>query len=108
MKEKEKIEKKFIDLNLKHLKGKIKLNVGGYRFETSRSTFTQYPESMLETLVSGRFNIELDDQGYIFIDRDGKMFKYILNALRNKKLVLPQDFTEYDLLSEEISKKKNV
>lgn len=33
-------------------------------------------------------------QGKYFIDRDGVLFRYILDYLRNKKLVLPENFQE--------------
>jgi hypothetical protein len=33
-------------------------------------------------MFSGRFNLQLDDQKRVFIDRDGSNFKYILNYLR--------------------------
>ena len=33
-------------------------------------------------------------QGKYFIDRDGVLFRYVLDYLRNKKLVLPENFQE--------------
>ena len=33
-------------------------------------------------------------QGKYFIDRDGVLFRYILDFLRNKKLLLPENFQE--------------
>ncbi len=38
-------------------------------------------------MTSGRYKNDPDSEGYFFIDRDGDLFKYILNFLRNKKLV---------------------
>uniref|UniRef100_A0A914EFC8 BTB domain-containing protein n=1 Tax=Acrobeloides nanus TaxID=290746 RepID=A0A914EFC8_9BILA len=60
----------------------IKLNVGGYFFYTSFGTLTKY-DSMLNRLVSGDLQSERDDNGFIFIDRDGKEFDQILNFLRD-------------------------
>ncbi|CAB1332144.1 unnamed protein product [Coregonus sp. 'balchen'] len=38
---------------------------------------------------------------HYFIDRDGHIFRYILNFLRTAKLLLPEDFKEFSLLYEE-------
>jgi uracil-DNA glycosylase len=43
---------------------------------------------MLAAMFSGRHHIERDEKGRYFIDRDGKLFNYILNYLRNKELIL--------------------
>ena len=40
-------------------------------------------------------------QGKYFIDRDGVLFRYILDYLRNKKLVLPENFQETKRLAME-------
>jgi len=86
----------------KDQKSRIKLIVGGTRFETTRTTLSRYASSMLESLVSGRHAIEKDDEGYIFIDRDGSIFRIILNSMRNGKLMIPPDFLDFDLLAAEI------
>ncbi|UYV77729.1 KCTD15 [Cordylochernes scorpioides] len=49
--------------------------------------------SSLETLTNLK-------QHY-FIDRDGKMFRHILNFLRTNSLAIPEDFSELELLLEE-------
>ena len=38
---------------------------------------------MLAAMFSGRHNIKTEDDGTIFIDRDGTHFRYILNYLRD-------------------------
>merc|ERR1719354_1167794 len=38
----------------------------------------------------------------IFIDRNGPMFAYILDYIRRDKLLLPDDFTEWESLKNEI------
>lgn len=64
---------------------RIKLDVGGVKFTTLRSTLQAVPGSMLEALFSGRHKNEPDEEGYHFIDRDGTHFRHILNFLRDPK-----------------------
>ena len=65
---------------------KIKLDVGGKIFSTSITTLVSEPDSMLAAMFSGRFELEKDEEGTFFIDRDGKHFGHILNWLRTKQL----------------------
>ena len=60
----------------------VKLNVGGHKFTTTLETIRSR-ECMLSTMFSGRFDLQADDKGYYFIDRDGTHFRYILNYLRD-------------------------
>ena len=48
-------------------------------------------------IIVGGFSL----QGKYFIDRDGVLFRYILDYLRNKKLVLPENFQETKRLATE-------
>ncbi len=80
----------------------VELNVGGTIYSTSRTTLASYPNSMLACMVSqGALPTALDSMNRIFIDRDGSLFRYILNFLRDKHLSLPTDFTEYSQLYSE-------
>ena len=74
--------KAVVDANLARFKQRVKLNVGGSKFETTLSTLTRYPDSMLGAMFSGRHELPPDDEGYVFIDRDGTHFGAILNFLR--------------------------
>jgi hypothetical protein len=64
----------------------INLNVGGQRFSTSRQTLTWIPDSFFTSMLNGLISTNRDEQGYIFIDRDPKLFSIILNYLRTKEL----------------------
>jgi hypothetical protein len=79
----------------------ITLNVGGVLYTTTTFTLQKYPDSMLGALISGKFQTTLDTNGHIFIDRDGRAFRHILNFLRTSALCIPSDFTELDLLHAE-------
>lgn len=59
-----------------HNKGPIKLNVGGTPFQTTHSNLSKF-SSMLNTMFSGRFEIEKDESGAVFIDRDGTFLSFV-------------------------------
>ena len=63
-------------------------NVGGRIFETSRSLFDRYEETVLATLVSDTWQ---DDptKPPVFIDRNGDVFAHILDYLRYGSISLP-------------------
>ncbi|CAL8102221.1 unnamed protein product [Orchesella dallaii] len=80
----------------------VHIDVGGTIYTSSLETLTKYAESRLAKLFNGSIPIVLDSlKQHYFIDRDGKMFRHILNFVRNNKLLLPADFTDIDLLLEE-------
>ena len=47
----------------------IKVDVGGSQFHVSRSTLTAQPDSLLDSLFSGRFRIDTQADSSVFIDR---------------------------------------
>ena len=66
----------------------IKLNVGGVMYVTTRSTLCQ-PGSWFETMFSGKMEPGIQIDGAYFIDRDGEMFRYVINYMRNLDKWLP-------------------
>jgi hypothetical protein len=70
------------------------LDVGGYKYKTTISTLTKYPQTYFNGLFSGKYPIRKQKDGSIFIDRDGKHFRYILNFLRNGRIVFPESESE--------------
>ncbi|XP_070607595.1 BTB/POZ domain-containing protein KCTD4 [Erythrolamprus reginae] len=79
----------------------VTLNVGGYLYVTQRQTLTKYTDSFLERVVTGKMLCPLDAEGNFFIDRDGLLFRHVLNFLRNGELLLPEGFKENQLLAQE-------
>ena len=77
-KEKEEEEEIFVKERLTHLdmiqRERVLLNVGGFKFETSRHTLRKDPKSLLARLPPGNS---------VFLDRDGSHFRLILNYLRD-------------------------
>lgn len=76
----------------------VRLNVGGHLYTTTKSTLTRYYSSGLDKIL-----LNLDDEGNVFVDRDGRMFQYILGFLRNGELCLPDDFSGFDSLTTEVN-----
>ncbi|KAJ7986373.1 hypothetical protein DPEC_G00339240 [Dallia pectoralis] len=71
----------------------VHIDVGGHMYTSSLATLTKYPESRIGRLFNGTEPIVLDSlKQHYFIDRDGHIFRYILNFLRTAKLLLPDDF----------------
>ncbi|GKA61797.1 FH protein interacting protein FIP2, partial [Tanacetum coccineum] len=63
----------------------ILIRLWGKKFCTTMDTLTQRePHSMLAAMFSGRHTVCKDsEKGYVFLDRDGKHFRHILNWLRD-------------------------
>ena len=76
----------------------IRLNVGGERYTTTLGTLTKFPNSMLGAMFNGKHNAVKDENGEYFIDRDGQLFRFVLNFLRSSMLALPAGFTQLDQL----------
>ncbi|EYU18185.1 hypothetical protein MIMGU_mgv1a0116241mg, partial [Erythranthe guttata] len=79
----------------------IRLNIGGKKFCTTIDTLTQRePDSMLAAMFSGRHTVQDSDKGYVFVDRDGKHFRHILNWLRDGVVPTLKDSEYSELLRE--------
>ncbi|XP_022623664.1 BTB/POZ domain-containing protein KCTD12-like [Seriola dumerili] len=74
----------------------VELNVGGQVYVTRRETLTAVPNSLLWTKFTQGSPRDLpkDSKGRFFFDRDGFLFRYILDYLRDSELFLPEFFKE--------------
>ncbi|CAM9136807.1 unnamed protein product [Heterosigma akashiwo] len=81
----------------------IKLNVGGVRFITSKLTIEKDPCSMLARMFAedSVFTNPKDEEGYTFIDRDGRRFHHVLNYLRSGYVPAFEEKWRYDEILEE-------
>ncbi|XP_034042666.1 BTB/POZ domain-containing protein KCTD12.1 [Thalassophryne amazonica] len=81
----------------------IELNVGGQVYVTRHKTLVAVPDSLLWNMFSKSSPKELarDSKGRFFLDRDGFLFRYILDYLRDLNLVLPDYFPEKSRLQRE-------
>ncbi|XP_037542288.1 BTB/POZ domain-containing protein KCTD4 [Nematolebias whitei] len=82
--------------------GTITLNVGGFLYTAHRTTLSKHLGSFLEELANGKKPVQhTDSMGNPFVDRDGPVFRHVLNYLRTGELQLPDDFREAGLLRRE-------
>lgn len=83
----------------------VELNVGGQVYYTRHSTLIGTPNSLLGKLFSAKKDatndLARDPKGRYFIDRDGFLFRYVLDYLRDKQVVLPDHFPEKGRLRKE-------
>lgn len=64
----------------------VELNVGGHHYTTSLYTLRADPASMLAVMFrDGQMPTDIDENGRVFIDRDGTHFGVILNYLRDRQ-----------------------
>lgn len=82
----------------------VELNVGGVLYTTSLATLTACPDSRLAAFFSGKPSLPRDSKGRHFLDRDGVLFRYILDYLRDGSVLLPETFKERERLKREAEK----
>lgn len=80
----------------------VHIDVGGCIYTSSLGTLTKFSESRISKMFNGTIPIVLDTlKQHYFIDRDGKVFRFVLNFMRTGHLSLPQNFDDYETLLEE-------
>jgi hypothetical protein len=63
--------------------GRVELNIGGYRFETSVQSLRRVPHTFFDAYFSGRYAQDVCDDGSIFVDRDGEHLGRVLEYMRD-------------------------
>lgn len=88
-------------LNMENEEKIIYLNIGGYKYVTTRQTLLQGGKlNYFTALLSNKFALTLDKEGNVFIDRDGKYFEPILEYLRTGELHCDADAKEENIRRE--------
>ncbi|XP_023018805.2 BTB/POZ domain-containing protein Ktl [Leptinotarsa decemlineata] len=82
----------------------IDLNVGGVTYSTTLKTLTSQQDSLLHAIFTGREPVVVDAKNRYFLDRDGVLFRYVLDFLRDGTVVLPECFRERERLKREAEK----
>jgi hypothetical protein len=92
-KEKRLEEERAVLSNIQELQERtVTLNVGGRRYITTPKTLVEgAPESILAALFSKEYGVTLDENGEIFVDREGKYFHYIMEFIRDGICLLPDE-----------------
>lgn len=80
----------------------VDLNVGGVSYTTTLETLTKESNSHLCVLFTDEhFLLQKDSTGKYFLDRDGNLFRYILDYLRDQRVILPDGSKERERLKQE-------
>lgn len=78
----------------------VRLNIGGVRYCTTACTLVSRGESFFTGLLSGKMGISRDNDGCIFIDRNGRFFEPLLDFLRTGKWRWPDGISRPALVEE--------
>eukprot|EP01012_Entosiphon_sulcatum_P050195 TRINITY_DN68982_c0_g1_i1.p1 TRINITY_DN68982_c0_g1~~TRINITY_DN68982_c0_g1_i1.p1 ORF type:complete len:200 (+),score=39.46 TRINITY_DN68982_c0_g1_i1:47-646(+) len=78
----------------------VDINVGGKVFSATKETLLR--SGFFTTLFESGVGVTRDAQRRVFVDRDGRLFEYILNFMRHDTFGLPKGFDDYDRLVDEV------
>ncbi|KAG9339458.1 hypothetical protein JZ751_023596 [Albula glossodonta] len=79
----------------------LTINVGGQIYTTTITTLKKHMDSRLVRMLDGSDHEFRVSNGQVFVDRDGSLFKYILDYIRTFQVSLPADFSDFDGLMRE-------
>ena len=73
-------------------------NLSGMKYQVSRSLLDQHPKTMLARCASSQWLA--DPNSEIFLDRDGYVFRHVLNYLRDGEVILPITVSKNAIINE--------
>lgn len=79
----------------------VEINCGGKILATTRSTLKKYDGTLLEAMFSGRHKMNTDRDGRVFIDRDPKYLRILLNLMRDPRSAIPRNMQDLEQLKVE-------
>jgi len=84
--------------------GRIYLDVGGMHYTSTYETLTAVPDSLIGAMFSGRYPVQVQDDGRVLIDRDGTHFGLILRFLRDPQntVIKMKDKSDYEEFKTEV------
>ena len=86
-----------------HLSSIVNLSVGSRRFTASLQTLIKDPDSILAAMFSAKFEVKPLEDEALFIDRDGKHFRFMLNYLRTGNELCQKEIKIDELVEEVLS-----
>jgi len=78
----------------------VTLSVGGKEFQTNVETLTKDKNPFFTGLFSAEWQLKKDEKGRIFINRNGKLFSFILDYLQTGEIAQPKERNRQRLISE--------
>ena len=72
--------------------------LSGMKYQVSRSLLDQHPKTMLARCASSQWLA--DPNSEIFLDRDGYVFRHVLNYLRDGEVILPITVSKNAIINE--------
>eukprot|EP01133_Synstelium_polycarpum_P004353 gene4353-5083_t len=78
----------------------VRLNVGGVKYMTTKDTLLSRGENFFSSLLNGSIPAIRDEKGYLFIDRNGRYFEFILEFLRSGHVDIPVGVTVESIFRE--------
>jgi hypothetical protein len=77
----------------------VHIDAGGILYTSSLATLTRHRDSLISKMFNGSVPIVLDSlKQHYFIDRDGKLFRHVLNFMRTGRVSLPSGFDDFEAL----------
>jgi hypothetical protein len=73
--------------------GRVELNIGGHRYETSVQTLRRVSHTFFDAYFSGRYAQDVCNDGSIFVDRDGEHFGHVLEFMRDGMVAVAEPGT---------------